>query len=84
MSRDILGDIEIANPPTSELPVRDSLDRARFVFRKGRHESMGGTTVYTQGHGVEGYENQVRLPGYCPSNVAADPISKDLYVDHQE
>lgn len=82
--KEIIGDIELANPPTSEPPIRDSLDRARHVWTKGRFESMGGYAVYTQGHGIDGYENQNRVPGYTPENSTRDSIAKELGMDNQE
>lgn len=82
--KEIIGDIHISDCPTSELPVKDSLDLARSVFRKGRHESLGGYTVYTQGHNTPGYENQSRVDGYYPGCSTEDKMASDLGVDNQE
>lgn len=82
--KDVLGDIHISDAPTSELPIKDSLDLARHVWKKGRHGSMGGPTVYTQGHGAPGYENQGRSISYTPAGYRRDPIADDLGLDIQE
>lgn len=83
-SKDILGDIDIANPPTSELPVKDSLDYARRVWRKGSLEFMGGYTCYEQGHGVEGFKNQNRVRDYSPLNAGRDEMANELETDTPE
>lgn len=80
----IIGDIELANPPTSEPPIKDSLDLARHVWRKGRHEAMGGPTVYTQGHGAPGYVNNNRKMGFPPAALDRDPMIVNLQTDVQE
>lgn len=83
-TEDILGDIEIANPPTSEPEVKDSLDYARHCWRKGNLEFMGGYTAYEQGHGVEGYKNQNRVRDYAPLNAGRDEMANELEQDTPE
>jgi len=84
-TKDILGDIPVANPPSSEPPVKDSMDYARHVWRKGTLEFMGGPTVYSQGHGVPGYLNQDRVEeGLSPLNRGQDQMANQLNVDTPE
>lgn len=78
--KDIIGKIGLSSVPTSELPVEDPLDRARRVWRKGRHESMGGPTFFTQ----YGDDENNRICGYPPSGGAKDPIAHDMGLDDQE
>jgi hypothetical protein len=78
----------VSTSPDGELilkePLMDKMDRNRHIFTKGRWEFMGGPVMYTQGHGIPGYDNNERKPGYSPMNANADPISFDLNVDTTE
>lgn len=78
--KDDLKKIELANPPTSEPEVKDSWDRARSIWRKGRHEAMGGFTWFTQ----DGRDNNNRTMGYPPAGRARDPYIDELGMDVQE
>jgi hypothetical protein len=78
--KDIIGDIPLANPPTSEPPIKDSLDRARRIFRKGRYEWMNGTTVYIQ----DGSDSNNRTCMYPPAMSSSDPFVHGLGLDSQE
>jgi hypothetical protein len=80
-----IGWVELAAPPTSELPVRDELDKNRRVWRKGRMEWMGGPTYFTQGHDHDGYEDNNRLNGYLsPNGMCVEKIVRDIGTDMQE
>lgn len=66
-------------------PQMDALDRNRHVWTKGRFESMGGPVMFTQGHGIPGYENNERKAGNPPlAAFGADVFVKDLGVDTTE
>ena len=81
MNRDILGSIKIADVPSSELPIKDEMDRARRVFKKGRMEWMGGPVYYEQ----DGSDNNNRNCNYAyPMGFKVDPMSHDLQVDTTE
>lgn len=80
----IIGNIPLASQPPSELPVQDSLDYARHVWRKGNLEFMGGYTCYEQGHGVPGFENQNRVRDYAPLNAGRDQMANELGSDTPE
>lgn len=62
----------------------DPLTRGRHVWRKGRFEDMGGPILYTQGHGVEDYENNQRQCQYSPFGYSRDPVANELELDYQE
>jgi hypothetical protein len=99
LSRDILGHIEIANPPTSELPIKDDLDQARRVWKKGRMEWMGGPVYFEQGNkysykkfdpmtGQMEEEELINNDRDCkyayPMGLKTDPMAHDLGVDTTE
>ena len=77
---EVLGKLPLGNPPTSEVVQVDPLERARSVFRKGRHEAMGGPTFFTQ----DGMTDNARRCGYPPSARFQDPVAEELGVDSQE
>lgn len=68
----------------SQSEPMDELTRGRHVWTKGRMEFMGGPTVFTQGHGVPGYENNERHMGYPPQGVYQDPMAREMGVDITE
>lgn len=77
-------DIKINEDPGFEIPGDNPQEINRHIFKKGRHEAMGGPTFYTQGHGYGPYKNQNRIHGFPPSGRFRDAVADELGVDDQE